>query len=938
MLAPSRPTLVIMSITGATPPRTFALAADALTVGRAPTNALALADPAVSREHLRLERQGDAWLATTLPGASPPFVNGRTAASARLQPGDQIVLGTTVLRLTLPEVDGDGRAVRAPTLLANAPLATLHVQCPGGTFDVPLRDAHLTLGRDPASSVVIPSPLVSARHADLLRAPDGRYVLRDLGSTNGLTVGGQRVTEHPLAPGEVVSIGDAFGAQRVVLTLLAPDLAPVKAPTSLPAPRWTGGVATIGRDPASMYCLTNPLISWQHARLSRDPQGAVTLTDLGSTNGTYVNLQRLRAPQALRPNDRVNIGPYAFTFDGRQLVAAPGQMAKGMRLDVFDLHRTARGGQSVLLDHVSLSVLAGEFIAIAGGSGAGKSTLMRALAGIQPAQSGKVFFNGIDAYRHYDVFRGSIGYVPQADIVHGALTVERALFYAARLRLAKDIRPDEIEQRIVAVLQTVKLTHRRQNVIASLSGGERKRVNLAVELLADPPILFLDEPNAGLDPHLRLELIQTMRDLAASGRTIVLVTHHVEDIQACDQLAFMGAGGRLCYFGPPREAPAFFGVPQLEELYAQMTDGPSAEQWRRRFWDAGLYARNVQARLAAPPAAPSAPLASQAARQGWTPESDSVQRLSPVAQLVLLTTRYVEILARDRGNLAIMLLQAPVIGLVLFFVVQPHVFTSAAGTTDAVQTLFLLALIAVWFGASNAAREISKEEDIYLRERLAGLNVAPYIVSKLLVLGALCVFQTLVLLTIVTAKTGLPPASAGVAFPVALELYIGLTLAGLAGLAMGLCVSAFANTPDKAISLVPLILIPQILLAGVIFALNGPMKVVADVTISRWAVEALGTSSDLDRLYYTRLVDSNPTIFLHHPDMVDKAQNTDYTSQFDANPHSANYTPNVDTSVVWNDAQTSRQRQLTITWTALGVLFVGFTALAGVRQRAKDPH
>ena len=408
-----------------------------------------------------------------------------------------------------------------------------------------------------------------------------------------------------------------------------------------------------------------------------------------------------------------------------------------------------------------------------------------------------------------------------------------------------------------------------------------------------------------------------------------MVTHFREDFDACDQVAVMGRGGRLCFFGTPAEALAFFQVSRFEDIYSRIEKAEQAETWRIRYQQLPQYLRELQAH-SQQQTITGAELSP--AHQGWQAANGGLQTSSAFNQFGLLLDRYARILLRDRVNVAILLLQAPIIGAILAAVSKVGAFTSASGPTDAEKILFFLAIVAIWFGTSNSVREISKEVDIYQRERLAGLHVLPYILSKVGILAMLCLIQTLVLLFIVTARAGLPPSSAGLFFPPLGELYIGIVLAGLAGLGLGLCVSTFASNPDKAVSAVPLVLLPQILLAGVIFPVMGPVQPLADVTISRWAVQALGTSADLNHLYYSEvhamagIRGAGPVAPNFNPD------------DFDSNPNPANYTPGVTSDVSWTDAEDSRRQHVLFLWSIEGALCIVFIGIAAARQKAKDPN
>ena len=220
----------------------------------------------------------------------------------------------------------------------------------------------------------------------------------------------------------------------------------------------------------------------------------------------------------------------------------------------------ASGGVKHLLDQVNLVFEPGEFAVIFGTSGSGKSTLLDALNGRRPATGGQVLYNGTDLYASFDLFRAAIGYVPQQDIVHRKIRVSRALYYTARLRLPHDTTDEEIEAHIHRVLDKVGLAEKADLPIdtpAPLSGGQLKRVSLAVELVANPNILFLDEVTSGLDAGTDKRMMRLFADLARDQKTVICVTHTLENIDVCNLVVLLHRG-RLVYFGPPGEAPELF--------------------------------------------------------------------------------------------------------------------------------------------------------------------------------------------------------------------------------------------------------------------------------------------------------------------------------------------------------------------------------------------
>ena len=249
--------------------------------------------------------------------------------------------------------------------------------------------------------------------------------------------------------------------------------------------------------------------------------------------------------------------------NGRSRDPAASVLTQGVRIDVDELSRRVRvrnRGELTLLDAVSFTLSPGELVAIVGPSGAGKTTLLETIAGVAPATSGTVRFDGIDLHANLRTFRSVLGYVPQDDIVHADLPLERMLRYAARLRLPSSTSAAEVDDAVRDAIDAVDLTAHAGVRVASLSGGERKRASIAVELLTDPHVFFLDEPTSGLDPVTSAELIAQLRDLADRSATVVFTTHSVDDLAQCDRVLFMAHGGRVGFVGTVDEALEEFGV------------------------------------------------------------------------------------------------------------------------------------------------------------------------------------------------------------------------------------------------------------------------------------------------------------------------------------------------------------------------------------------
>ncbi len=906
------------------PPRTVILDRPTFTIGRDHGNDISIEHASVSRRHARLEQQGDVWYYHDLGSSNGSFINRQRVQKQALQDGDQIYFGdpsmgirvyltyqaprqpvalspdaqativsgsdpAAVGTMVVGGAPGAPPAPPAPAPASGTPSAHVTIQAPGQSpYDVVLDRMAFTVGRGTDNDIVLPQP--ASRHHGRLERHGTRWRYRDLGSTNGTFVNEQRVTEAELEDGDILRVGDPQG-NWVRLTFHDPVAARAGRPAGQDRTIVIGGAQpggttslSIGRNPASDIPLQAPNISWQHARLDQTAQGSV-LVDLNSTNGTFVNGQRISTPHLLRKDDVIQIGPFRLVFDGLALQQYD-QRRGGMRIDVRNMTLQLSNGRKLLND-VSLTIAPREFVALVGGSGAGKSTLMKAISGFNRATHGNpspVQVNGDDYYKNFDSYRAVLGYVPQDDILHKPLPVDRALQYTANLRLPADTSTSEINERINRSLEIVEMSKHIKTMIESLSGGQRKRVSIASEMLADPSLFFLDEPTSGLDPGLEKKMMYTLRRLADSGRTVLLVTHATDNITQCDHVVFMEMGN-LVYFGPPNEALDFFGVNSGsfadiythlkaepgDELYQQLVQNtlraeyyewqtmnpgqnkppPLVDLWKAHYHRSEQYRRYVVERQQSQHAMP---MVKQT--QGVDAPAKRPPRMSPWRQFYILTRRYLDLMLRDRRNLTILLVQSPLIALLVWMMAASDALVGSM-QADVIQRisaqnlLFVFAVVGIWFGVINSASELTKEREIYRRERLSNLSIFPYIMSKVCVLSSLMFVQNASLLLIVWMfGAGVEfPRGDGLLLPIWLEMFITLMLASLGGMSMGLVVSAATKNVSQAISLVPLILIPQILFTGIIFKIEeGVINVISRLMVSRWALDAFGTSAALSSL------------------------------------------------------------------------------------------
>lgn len=523
-----------------------------------------------------------------------------------------------------------------------------------------------------------------------------------------------------------------------------------------------------GRSPEADVVLADPAVSRRHLTVRAQGDGWV-VEDLGSRGGSFLN-GRLFEKDDLVYGDVLRVGSFGFRFDGQRL--AEVSEGSGAVLVCRDLRKTANG--NVILNDISLEIGAGQFVGVIGPSGAGKSTLLDALCALRPADSGVVTVDGHSLYENAGLLKDSFGYVPQDDIVPLELTVERALFFAAWLRLPKGTPVAERRRLVASVIDNLGLAERAGTKVGALSGGQRKRVSVAAELLGRPRLLFLDEPTSGLDPAAEFSLMQLLRRLAANGCTVVCTTHVMENAFLMDSLAILYAG-RLVFLGDAAAARERFDVPRLTMLYDRLLERPP-EVW------AGELS-----------AAPR--IGTGEGRD--TPRSTRGRVRSPrSAALPILLMREWAILCSDWKNLAILLGQPIFIGVLVTWV-----------STNASLVLFFAYIATLWFGCGNAAQEIVKELPMFRRERLVGLGRNAYLMAKFLSLTRITIVQSLLLYGTMALCMGGVGGSAG--WQVA-----GLVMTCLAAVGIGLAISALARSVLQAVMLVPLVLIPQILFSG----------------------------------------------------------------------------------------------------------------------------
>lgn len=681
--------------------------------------------------------------------------------------------------------------------------------------------AVLYFGRSADNDIVLKSRIVSGQHGRFVFTVNG-WIIEDraaydkVGSTNGLIFNDTLVYRHPLVDGDFIRIDD--GVETVsegVLFVFSSENSDNRWQSLIFNPQI--GVS-IGRDLNNSIVLSHSSVSKMHASIFWE-NGQYYIYDNNSTNGVIVNNRRIHGRQPLQEKDVIVITNSKLIFTSVAIFFCT--FRSGIAVDASNVVITRGKGRKEFVtgNNISLNIKPGELVAIIGGSGAGKSTILNCLCGYLPPKSGEVFINGISLYRNFDSLKKLIGYVPQQDIVYDNLTLYDMLLYTAKLRLPKDTTAQEREAAIAKAIQLVELTEKRDSFIKALSGGQRKRASIAVELLSNPNLLFLDEPASGLDPGTERNLMMSLRDMADNGKTVILVTHSTLQLQLCDKIVFMGKGGNLCFFGSLEEALHFFQVKDVVDVYNMITE--NAPGWRQ-YYDTTQPQRG-------------------AARQSEEPVR--TKKTKDRAQLPVLCTRYMKLVFNDTQRLMLLLFQAPILALLISLVADGNQFDQYEITKS---LLFALSCSAFWVGMLNAIQEVCKERNILRREYMTGLSLRSYISSKILVLGFLCLIQSILILGVFSLTVGLP--SEGVMTNPLVELLLSTFLTAIASTGMGLFVSSLFTNADRAMTVAPILLMPQILFSGLIFKLEGLTESISWFAVCRWSMEGYGTTANLNDL------------------------------------------------------------------------------------------
>jgi ABC transport system ATP-binding/permease protein len=756
--------------------RTFAAGHDVV-IGRDVRADMRITHPLISRAHLLLRFDQGRWLAIDNGSLNGTFVNGRRVPVVDIHDGQSINIGNPDgPRLSFQVGRHEGMAGRPPQT------ASMRLVQPFGapSHQQPVRAGG---GRPPAP----PRPYPGAPPRQAPPPPQPVYP----------SSGGQRPPAAPQqAPPpnyrphtELAPAGFKPPEAGNLATKMFQALLP-----SVGAPEKPAGSATIGRAGDNDIVIQDVLASRHHAFLVQTPIGT-EIRDARSINGTFVNGVRVGSA-VLNEGDVVTIGNVDLVFSDGTLIRRTEAATRTGGLEVNSVRFRVDGKE--LLDNISLICRPGTLTAIIGGSGAGKTTLSRLIAGYTSPSSGSVTFEGHDIHHEYATMRSRIGMVPQDDVVHRQLTVNQALGYAAELRLPPDTSKADRAQVVAQVLEELELTKHADTRVDKLSGGQRKRASVALELLTGPSLLLLDEPTTGLDPALDRQVMMMLRQLADAGRVVLVVTHSVSYLDVCDQLLLVAPGGKTAFNGPPDQIEAAMGTRNWADIFAKV--GADPDEANRRFLEREQRRQPPALTTAAP------------GDLGEPARTEVLRQFSTIAR------RQIRLIVSDRGYTVFLALLPFLIG-VLSLTVRGKTGLGIAdprsnNPDQPGQILVMLNVGAVFMGSALTIRDLIGERPIFKREQAVGLSTSAYLLAKIAVFCGFAIVQAAIATIITVIGWGAPPTDAVMLGNVSFELFVTVAATCVAAAILGMALSAIAQSQDQIMPLLVVSIMSQLVFSG----------------------------------------------------------------------------------------------------------------------------
>jgi ABC-type multidrug transport system ATPase subunit len=723
------------------------------------------------------------------------------------------------------------------------------------------------IGRDDRAEIPLADARVSWDHA-VIRAEGPVWVLEDRGSRNGTFLGSERITRLEITSPYVVHFGHPEDGPVLRFELAAPEQRPpapgpvhgfdsqpmdttfmpgvLRDPTS--KVRIASKVMKIGRRPDNDIVVSDLGVSKQHAELRTSPTGRFQIIDLGSHNGTFVNGTRVNQAE-LKDGDIIAIGHATFRLIGGELIEYLDDGRATFEAHELQVVVHDGGKDKVLLDGITFPLAERSMMAVIGPAGAGKSTLLNALTGKRPATTGSVFYDFRDLYENYDELRQRIGLVPQESVTHDQLTAKTALGYQAELRFPPDAGEAERNQRVGEVLDELSMTKHADTRIDRLSGGQKKRVNIGMELLTRPSLLFLDEPTSPLDPHLKRDMFTQMRKMADKtadkGQSVIVITHDVESklIDQCDRLIVLQPGGKMAYFGPPGDGLRYFGREDWADVFQAFADEPERD-FAAEFRASPEFVKYVATPI---------PVRQRRLDAG-RPEGEEAARpkqRSSLSQVFTMARRYRRVMQADRVFIATTILMPILLGALVratpnHFGLVNSVVPSGGLNVSAIQMIMILVMSSVLAGTALSIREFIKERDIYERERMAGLSASAYLFSKVIVLSIIAVMQSALVTLVGLAGVKMPPSGVVIPGTAIIEIFVALAVLSVVSMLIGLAISTLVTKGDQTMPILVGVTMVQVALSGGLFPLTGTLGDIALIAPARWGLGAVASTVNLN--------------------------------------------------------------------------------------------
>ncbi|WP_081292843.1 ATP-binding cassette domain-containing protein [Mycobacterium colombiense] len=825
--------------------RTFAPGNDVV-IGRDLRADVRVAHPLISRNHLIARYDQGRWVAIDNGSLNGLYVHNRRVPVADIQDGLRVNMGNPDGPALTFEVGRHQGSAGRPPLTTSIPIVSnpsepmarapqsqpFGTQWPGqpqqpasASFRHPVHPPTAAPPSQPAGGPTPSSP----------SGPQPRYPTSGLPSAP--PSGSQHAPQiyrspsaHPAPPTTAEpaapQTGRIGGDSSVIATSMMKILRPGKTGLDVP------GAIKIGRANDNDIVIPEVLASRHHATLVPTPTGT-EIHDNRSINGTFVNGARVDSA-VLHDGDVVTIGNIDLVFHGGHL-ARRDQAATATRsggLDVRGVTWTIENNKT-LLDNISLTALPGTLTAIIGPSGAGKSTFARLVAGYTHPTTGTVSFEGHNVHAEYASLRSRIGMVPQDDVVHGQLTVHQALMYAAELRLPPDTTKDDRAQVVARVLEELEMTQHLHTRVDKLSGGQRKRASVALELLTGPSLLILDEPTSGLDPALDRQVMTMLRQLADAGRVVLVVTHSLTYLDVCDQVLLLAPGGKTAFCGPPSQIGPAMGTTNWADIFSTVASDPD-----------GSRARYL-ARTGPPPAPPPA---ERPAELGDPSHTSLFRQFSTIAR------RQMRLIVSDRGYFVFLALLPFIMGSLSMSVPGDVGFgipnPMGAAPNEPGQILVLLNVGAVFMGTALTIRDLIGERAIFLREQAVGLSTSAYLLAKVCVYTVFAIVQSAIVSIIAVLGKGAPTQGAVALGKPGLELFADVALTCVASAMLGLALSAVAKSNEQIMPLLVVAVMSQLVFSGGMIPVTARIGLdqMSWATPARWGFAASASTADLTKL------------------------------------------------------------------------------------------